>query len=649
MNSIQSKLRLNFMVPILVAIIIITGVSSILFYSSTTSQLKEDVGALAEAYSQGIESEIEIYKRELELIATLVDTEVIDIKKRDLLFEELAKNSGFAYIAIADNNGKTTRNSDISEREYYKRAKAGETYMSSPLVNKVDNTVTIMLATPIVNENGSQGVLYGGILYDLFSELVNNIKIGDGGYAFIVDRNGVTVGHPDKSTVESMVNYIELAKQDKNYTLAAKAITRMVNGETGTAYTKYRGEKRLVGFTPIEGVEEWSVAVTIPVIQVMFHIYSTLTICIFISIILLIISMVLSLRFAKTITLPIIAVTKRIELLAEGNLSEEVFVVDGEDEIARLSVALKNTVTKLQDYILDISTVLTGMSKNDFTVVSKGNYTGDFLAIHTALERILTSLNSSFSQIYIAAEQVNVGASQVSDGAIALASGATQQAATMEDLSIKIASIDQAAKNNVEQADKTMPLFKQAEEEFLSVNNLVNDMHNSMNDITYSTKQIRSITEAINDIAAQTNLLALNASIEAARAGDAGKGFAVVANEVRNLAEKSVEAAKETAYLIEASNKSVEDGVRVTKLVSDSVLDISILAQKSAEGVVLMRDFAVTQSEAITLITEGLLEVSAVVQANAATAEESSAASEELSAQAMLLHEEVNQFKLLEK
>jgi methyl-accepting chemotaxis protein len=649
MKSIQNKIRFNFFILLLSAIITITGISSILFYVSTTTQLKEDVAALAKAYSQGIENEIQIYKKELELVATLVNSKSKDTAEKDNLLKKLSINSGYKYIAISDKNGKTTRNSDISDREYFQRALAGETYMSSPLINKVDNTITIMLATPIISENGIEEVLYGGIPYDIFGEQVSNIKIGAGGYSFIVDRNGVTVGHPEVATVENMVNYIELAKKDKNYKLVANAITRMIGGETGTAYTKYNGVKRLVGFTPIEGIEEWSIAVTIPVAQIMSRVYTTLTICVVISILLLLISSIIILRLAKTITLPIIALTKRIELLAEGNLSEEVFALDGEDEIARLSVALKNTVTTLQRYIYDISTVLTSMSDNDFTVVSKEHYRGDFIAIHTAFEQIGKSLNRTFSRIYIAAEQVNAGASQVSDGAIALASGATQQAAAMESLFVKITSIDESAKINMDQADRTMPLFAKAQVEFQSVDILVDDMHNSMKEITNSTKQIRSITEAINDIAAQTNLLALNASIEAARAGDAGRGFAIVANEVRNLAEKSVEAAKETAHLIELSYRSVENGVKATNLVSNSLQGISKLAEQSAEAVELMRDSTVKQSEEITLITEGLSEVAAVVQANAATAEESSAASEELSAQATILHEEVNQFKLLEK
>lgn len=647
MKSIQSKIRFNFFILLLSSIITLTGISSTLFYFSTSTQLKEDVAALAKAYSQGIKNEIEVYKKELELVAELVETNTNDITERDNLLKKLSKKSGYKYIAISDKYGKTTRNSDISDREYFQRALAGETYMSSPLVNKVDNSITIMLATPIVSDNGIEGVLYGGIPYDIFGEHVSNIKVGAGGYAFIVDRYGVTVGHPEVATVENMTNYIELAKQDKNYRLVAKAITRMIGGETGTAYTKYNGVKRLVGFTPIEDVEEWSIAVTIPVSQIMARVYTTLAICIIISIILMIISSIIIIRLAKTITLPIIALTKRIELLAEGNLAEEVVVVDGEDEIARLSVALKNTVTTLQSYIYDISTVLTSMSENDFTVKSKEHYKGDFVAIHTAFAQISNSLNRTFTQIYTAAEQVNAGASQVSDGAIALASGATQQAASMDSLFVKITSVDDSAKKNMEQADKTMPLFTQASVDFQSVHVLVDDMHSSMKDITNSTEQIRSITETINDIAAQTNLLALNASIEAARAGDAGRGFAIVANEVRNLAEKSVEAAKETAQLIELSYKSVENGVKATNLVSNSLDGISRLAEESAKAVQLMRDSAVQQSESITLITEGLSEVSAVVQANAATAEESSAASEELSAQATILHEEVNRFKLI--
>ncbi len=649
MKSIQTKIKKHFIIMVLSAIATITIISSLLFYFSTNSQMKEEVSALATAYSQGVESKMQIYKNEIIVAASVSEITSLDTAGQEALFTSLAERGGFHYIALADADGKTTRGTDISTTDYFQKAMEGKTYMSSPVKDEADGSVMIMLATPVNNSTGYEGVLYASLPYDLFSEIVSNIKIGDGGYAFIVDSTGVTVGHPDKTVVENMVNYIEEAKTDSNYKLAANAISHMIIGETGTAHTEYNGVRRLVGYTSLDGEEGWSIAVTIPIKQIMSSVYRTLVICIALSILLTAISIYVAGRISHSITQPIIGVTKRIELLAEGNLSEEVTVADGKDEVARLSVALQETVIKLRTYIEDITTVLSAMANNDFTIKSQGQYTGDFLKINAAFERILASLNQSFSNISLAADQVNSGASQVSDAALSLAEGATQQAVSIEELTDKIEKIDAEARKNVVQADDTMPMFAASSKKFKEIGTLMENMQSSMGDISESAEQIRTITVTINDIASQTNLLALNAAIEAARAGEAGKGFAVVASEIRNLAEMSATATEQTEQLLARSDQSIGEGVAATQVVSDSLSGIIELASKSEQAVGLMRQSAIEQSSAITKITEGLEKISDVVETNAATAQESSAASEELSAQSTVLKDEINHFILLNK
>ncbi len=647
MKSIQNKMKKYFIMMVLAAIVTITAISSILFYFSSNAQMQEDVSALAVAYSQGVQNKIQVYKNEITVAASVSEITSSDSAARNKLFSSLAEKGGFNYLALADASGKTTKGTDISSTDYFQKAMEGKTYMSSPLRDESDGSVMIMLATPISNATGYNGVLYASLPSDLFSEMVSDIKIGDGGYGFIVDSTGVTIGHPDKTVVENMVNYIEEAKTDSSFKLVSAAISRMIKGETGIAHTQYNGVKRLVGFTPLNGDEGWSIAVTIPIKQIMSSIYRTLSICIAFSILLTAISIYIAGKISRSITQPIIGVTQRIELLAEGNLSEEVIVVSGRDEIARLSSALQETVTQLRTYIKDITTVLSAMANNDFTVKSRGEYTGDFLEINAAFERILVSLNQSFSKVSSAAVQVNAGAFQVSQAAISLAGGSTRQAASIEELTDKIEEIDVKARENVAQADDTIPLFAEVSKEFKEIGTLMENMQTSMNDISASAEQIRTLTVTINGIASQTNLLALNAAIEAARAGEAGKGFAVVAAEIKKLAEMSAVATKQTDQLLAQSNQSIEEGVDATQKVSDSLSGVIELASKSEQAVTLMRQSATEQSQAIAKITEGLEKISEVVETNAATAQESSAASEELSAQSSVLKEEISNFILL--
>lgn len=612
-----------------------------------TAQLEENVGALAVSYSHAVHNQIQCYKKELELAASMNEITQEDTVERDALLAQIADKTGFVYLALADSTGQTTRNSNISEREYFKMAMAGETYISSPLVNQVDGTVTIMMEAPVDNNTGYKGVLYGGLLYDTFSEIINNIKIGDGGYAFVVDKTGVMVAHPDGSVVEAMTNYIETAKQDSTYQSVADAVSRMILGESGTAYTKYSGLDRLYGFTPIEGPENWSIAVTVPVNQIMTKVYQVMLLCLIVLLILLAVSIFMALRVSRSITKPIAAATQRIELLAEGNLSSSVATVKGRDELARLSAALSNTITQLRSYIGDISAVLTAMSGNDFTVASVIEYKGEFMPLKTALYDISSSLNHTLSAIDTSVGQVNSSAVQISSSAQNLAAGATEQAASVQELS---ASILQVA----EQERKNLESVKLATEYVYQVNSSVQEsskqmimMTEAMNKIASSADQISHITKLIEEIAFQTNILALNAAIEAARAGSAGKGFAVVAEEVRTLAGKSAEAAKQTAELIQGSLDAVTQGSAIAGTTSEMLAELAQKADQVAESIGEIEASSSEQTTAIMQISEGISQVSAVVEVNAASAEESSAASEELSSLAEELHREVGKFQLI--
>ncbi|MEG0753199.1 MAG: methyl-accepting chemotaxis protein, partial [Angelakisella sp.] len=183
-------------------------------------------------------------------------------------------------------------------------------------------------------------------------------------------------------------------------------------------------------------------------------------------------------------------------------------------------------------------------------------------------------------------------------------------------------------------------------EDISKSNEKMQELIGAMRNISQSSQEIGKVIKTIEDIAFQTNILALNAAVEAARAGAAGKGFAVVADEVRNLATKSSEAAKSTTALIEGSIQAVANG---TQLADDTAKSLSVVVDTANEVAVIIDKISRAsgeQANAITQVTMGVDQISAVVQTNSATAEESAAASEELSGQASMLKNLVGRFKL---
>ncbi len=263
-----------------------------------------------------------------------------------------------------------------------------------------------------------------------------------------------------------------------------------------------------------------------------------------------------------------------------------------------------------------------------------------------AFSKMADNLNEVMSNINTASEQVSSGSKQVSDSSIALSQGATEQASSIEELTASIEEISVQTTKNAGNADQANILALKAKENADQGNNQMKEMLKAMEEINISSSNISKIIKVIDEIAFQTNILALNAAVEAARAGQHGKGFAVVAEEVRNLAARSANAAKETTDLIEGSIKKVEGG---TKIANATALALNNIVEDVAKAATLVNDIAVASNEqatGINQINQGIMQVSQVVQTNSATSEESAAASEELSSQAELLKQQVDRFKL---
>lgn len=337
------------------------------------------------------------------------------------------------------------------------------------------------------------------------------------------------------------------------------------------------------------------------------------------------------------------AVQENADNFAQQTLIMIIVIIAGVILAISLGIIIAGIISKQLNQLVVVADKIAG---GDLDVNIDFNTKDEVGVLGNSFRKMVENINDAMSNINTASEQVATGARQVSDSSMALSQGTTEQASSIEELTASLEEISSQTKLNADNANQANNLARDTKSTALQGDGQMNEMLKAMEEINESSSNISKIIKVIDDIAFQTNILALNAAVEAARAGQHGKGFAVVAEEVRTLAARSANAAKETTDMIEGSIKKVEGGTKIAKGTADSLNEIVKEIEKVA---VLVDDIATASNEqavAIEQINQGVMQVSDVVQTNSATSEESAAASEELSSQAELLKDTVSKFKL---
>lgn len=464
-------------------------------------------------------------------------------------------------------------------------------------------------------------------------------------YVFLNVQTGTYLYHPDESLLNTETidpgyqEIIRRVKEEKN-TQAGTFFYQDENGVDQMVVYKYLKDRNWIFMVHDDAGEVYKEVETVR---------GTIgVLCAAVAAVIIVVILMILYREGRELMIMESAIGRlgNLELSADQGL--DVFY-GRNDEIGMIAQTIHHVCDCLRKTIEDMGRILGEMADGNIAVDverNAGYYIGDFRVLAESLLSIRTHLTDVMRDITSIANQVNSGADEVAEGAQALSQGTMQQKLSINGLVSNITDITEQIQSSAVRCNNASELVDRAIGYAAEADVKMEQLVAATRNIDESSTQIGSIVKTIEDIAFQTNILALNASVEAARAGEAGKGFSVVSGEVRSLASKSAQAARNTGTLIGRSMHDVKTGTESTGLVISAMQIINECVQSIK---VLMDEIAlasVQQSEMIVSVENRIKEVSRVIETNASSAEKSAEVSNELSGQAKTLNRLIGQFRM---
>jgi len=535
------------------------------------------------------------------------------------------------------------------ERGWYKLAMTdtSRAHITTPYVDDQTGELCVTAVRAVINNGRLMGVIGSDIFVTDLLKITLNATLDGNGYSMLIDSTGDILIHPDAAFAPNNKGEFNNLGTFRNG--AYSDLWKQISSSDG-AYTYKDTNNIQQHYTSCElDATGWKMVSVIPESVVTQPIRTVLFIVIPITVVILVLAALLIYLFAtKMISKPLIILSAFMKKAGStGDITLRPEDVENIGKLAQQNDEIGQTIESSAEFVghvTEIAEKLETIASGDLTFEVDLLSNADTMGI--SLKKMVDNLNSMFSEIQASTNQVSTGSKQIADGAQTLAQGSTEQAASIEELSSSIAEIAERTKTNATTADKTAKLSSAIKESAEKGSRQMDEMITAVNEINEASKNIGKIIKTIDDIAFQTNILALNAAVEAARAGQHGKGFAVVAEEVRNLASKSAEAAKDTGAMIQNSMEKAELGSHIAGETAASLTEIVTGVNESTHLIAEIASASEQQSLGIAQINVGIDQVAQVVQQNSATAEESAAASEEMSGQSDMLQQLIGQFKL---
>ena len=649
--GIGEKISKRFGRVIMICCIVLGVITSVLSYISSISAVSETINNTSDVAANYVSAALQEFVAiayETGSISRLADPEKT-VEEKKAILDQRIKDHNFDGGYLIDSSGvDVITGQNLSDRVYFKESMKGNTYISTPAYSEVTGKVSYVVSAPLW-EGGIPGTTPVGVIAyvpngEFLNDIMRSIKVGEGGTAFMLDKNGITIADLDSSLVgvEDSIALGDTNPKLKKYSAICK---KMVTGANGTGTYSYGGKTKVVAYSPVPDTDGWSIGVAAVRNEFLRMFFISLVLTVLFVVAFTVYGIKVGVKLGKAVAAPLAKAVDRLKLLAEGDIHSEVPEPTENDETKILLDCLSETMQDLNTIITDISSDLAELADGNFMINVDETYKGDFAQISDSFRDIVGSLSAALGEIDSNAESVRKGATDLAGASQLLAEGATDQASAIEELTATMTDISEKIHTNAENASKAKKVVNGMNDQVSESNAQMKQSTEAMERIREASDKIAEIISSIEEIASQTNLLALNASIEAARAGEAGKGFAVVATQVGTLSEQSSEAAKNTKQLIQNAIQAVDDGTKLANSTAESLLLVVENAKTVGEAIDEIAIASEEQADATAQITEGVNQIAQVVESNSATSEESAAASQELSSQADLLKELVDRFK----
>lgn len=524
----------------------------------------------------------------------------------------------------------------FATRPYFSAITEQKTVVTTPYLDIHTGKMVLSIVTPVFAGSEVVGAVGIDICTDFITQLIMNSDYGETGSSFVLDENNNVIACHDPSALGE--SYMQL-------NVSGAALQREIDNPSESLIEFKGGDGDRIGFVGIIENFDWKIVTAVDLDEYREYensILRTFIVVLALSVIGLI--YIISRTICEALN-PLEEIKEAMYELSKGNLQYELEYTS-KNEIGILANDLRSTSKQLGIYIKEIGRLLEAFAQGDFTVSTEMEFLGEFASIETSITHVTELITKILVNLKGTAEQVDIGTEQVSVGSQSIAQGAVEQSMEIETLALTTTTIRKKIEASMENATQASELGELIETAMADNHKIMSDLLQAIDEIQESASDIANIIVAINKIADQTNMLSLNAAIEAARSGEQGVGFAVVASEVRNLAQKTKEAAADTEVLITRTLESIEKGTSLTAATQKS---FDVVTESSENVLKLVSEIVTTsneQVESIHIISDGLKGISEVVAENSAISAENTTTAEELSSQATLLKESVDLFKV---